>query len=110
MADEAFANAFVSSAYKHFGRIDYVVNCAGILGPAARSSEADVATFDRINAVNYRGTWLVSRAALGFMVGQEMLEEGGKERGSVVNVASQLGIVARPETGEYFFYFPTSFA
>lgn len=62
--------------------------------------------FDRINAVNYRGSWLVARAALGRMVEQEILRGGEHERvgqrGSVVHIASQLGIVGRPDAGEFF--------
>lgn len=41
-----------------FGRIDVVVNCAGIM-PLSPISEGDVETFDRVIAVNLRGTFLV---------------------------------------------------
>lgn len=77
-----------------FGRLDYCVNCAGILGNSRPSVETSVDDFDKINAVNYRGTWLSSRAQIRAMMKQEMLE-GGRERGSIVNIASQLGIVSR---------------
>lgn len=105
VSDEAFAQSFVAAAVEALGgRIDYVVNCAGILNTAAlRSHMTPAVAFDRINAVNYRGSWLVSRAALGQMVVQDMLpgeNERLGQRGSVVHIASQLGIVARPEAGE----------
>lgn len=77
-----------------FGRIDYCVNCAGILGNSKPSAETSVDDFDKINSVNYRGTWLSSRAQIRVMMKQEMLE-GARERGSIVNIASQLGIVSR---------------
>lgn len=89
-----------SATIERFGRLDYVVNCAGVLGPAMRSSDTPVSAFDRINDVNYRGSWLVSRAALGLMVAQAPLPEQLLQRGSIVNIASQLGLVGRVEAGE----------
>ncbi|TVY35708.1 3-oxoacyl-[acyl-carrier-protein] reductase [Lachnellula occidentalis] len=52
-----------------------------------------------VNNINYRGCWLSSRAELAQMVRQEPLpSHDGRpgERGSVVNIASQLGVVGRP--------------
>lgn len=100
VAEERFVESLVLRAVQQFGRIDYVVNCAGILGDALRSSETPVSMFDRINDVNYKGSWLVSRAALGQMIKQEPLAEHPGQRGSIVNIASQLGLVGRPEAGE----------
>lgn len=56
--------------------------------------------FDHIVNVDYRGSWLCSREELKIMVNQEPLENhSGRQanRGVIVNVASQLGIVARPQ-------------
>jgi NAD(P)-dependent dehydrogenase (short-subunit alcohol dehydrogenase family) len=80
-------------------RVDYLVNCAGVLGEAKPTHELGLEDFDRVNAVNYRGAWLVNRAALRIMVGQEPLAEHPGQRGAVVNVASQLGVVGRPTAG-----------
>lgn len=105
VSDEAFVTAFVGDVVKRFSRIDYSVHCAGILGAAQRSHETPTAAFDRINGVNYRGTWLVSRASLGQMVRQQPEEETlaghAQQRGAIVNVASQLGLVARPGAAAY---------
>lgn len=100
VADETFVDKLVKGTVERFGRLDYVVNCAGVLGDALRSSETPVSQFDRINDVNYKGSWMVSRAALGQMVRQEILPEHPGQRGSIVNIASQLGLVGRPEAGE----------
>lgn len=99
VADETFVEDLVKSAIRRFGRVDYAVNCAGVLGDALRSSETPVSLFDRINDINYKGSWLVSKAVLGQMVKQEFLPEHPQQRGSVVNIASQLGLVGRPEAG-----------
>jgi NAD(P)-dependent dehydrogenase (short-subunit alcohol dehydrogenase family) len=71
----------------------------GVLSNNKRSDETSPAEFDHINSINYRGCWLSSRAAIKQMLTQEPLStHDGRpgSRGSVVNIASQLGIVGRP--------------
>ncbi|KAG5772266.1 hypothetical protein H9Q72_001523 [Fusarium xylarioides] len=53
-----------SETIKAFGRVDYVVNGAGVLSNNKRSHESSIEEFDMINNVNYRGCWLSSRAAI----------------------------------------------
>ncbi|KAK6005273.1 hypothetical protein QM012_008052 [Aureobasidium pullulans] len=87
-----------------FKRLDYAVNCAGVLGAAKKSHEMTLEEFDHIVNVDYRGSWLCSREELKIMVNQEPLEtQNGRQgnRGVIVNVASQLGIVARPQAPAY---------
>jgi NAD(P)-dependent dehydrogenase (short-subunit alcohol dehydrogenase family) len=63
------------------------------------SHETTLADFEHINSVNYRGCWLTSRAEISQMRTQDPLPtHDGRpgNRGSVVNIASQLGIVGRP--------------
>ncbi|KAK0260251.1 hypothetical protein LTS09_005067 [Friedmanniomyces endolithicus] len=89
----------VEEAVKHFGRVDYCCNAAGVLSNNERSDATTPEEFDRINGINYRGCWLCSRAEIKQMLKQEPLatHDGRKgNRGSVVNIASQLGIVGRP--------------
>ncbi|RYP49350.1 hypothetical protein DL768_004910 [Monosporascus sp. mg162] len=100
VSDEMFVDSLVRDISKSFSRLDYAVNCAGILGNDLRSTEMGVSTFDMINNVNYKGTWLSSRAAIAQMLRQQPLPEHPELRGAVVNIASQLGIVARPGAGE----------
>ncbi|KAJ4387861.1 hypothetical protein N0V93_008464 [Gnomoniopsis smithogilvyi] len=97
ISDETFVEKLVNGTVEKFGRLDYVVNCAGVLGDALRSSDTPISLFDRINDVNYKGSWMVSRAALAQMVKQDVLPEHPGQRGSIVNIASQLGLVGRPE-------------
>jgi NAD(P)-dependent dehydrogenase (short-subunit alcohol dehydrogenase family) len=107
ISSPGFVTGFFSNVKDKFGRIDYAVNCAGVLGPDGRSHELSLESFDLVNQVNYRGCWLSSRAELGIMVAQSVLSvdpEGqtaqpgparAQQRGAIVNVASQLGIVGR---------------
>ncbi|POS76269.1 short-chain dehydrogenase [Diaporthe helianthi] len=101
ISDEGFVSSFVQDVAKAFSRIDYSVNCAGILGESLRSHATSTAAFDRITNVNYKGTWLASRAVLSHMVGQQPHMDHPEQRGAIVNIASQLGIVARPAAAPY---------
>lgn len=98
--DEHFVQSLADLVRAKFARLDYAVNCAGILGKDQRSTDTSIQEFDRVNGVNYRGTWLTSRAALAQMPRQDPLPEHPKQRGAVVNIASQLGILARPGAGK----------
>lgn len=101
IADEKFVDAFMDRVAAHFTRLDYAVNCAGILGgDTVKAVDMPTDFFDRLTAINYRGTWLSCRAQLRNMLKQEPLAEHLKQRGAVVNIASQLGVVARPGAGQ----------
>lgn len=111
----------INKAVETFGRLDYVCNSAGkrtriyqdayeakettgTLSNNERSHETSLEEFDRINNINYKGCWLCSRAEIQQILKQEPLPtHDGRpgNRGSVVNIASQLGIVGRPAARTY---------
>lgn len=75
-----------------FGKIDVLVNCAGIPGTEKPVIEMTDKDLDEVMNVDFRGTFLVSRAVAKIMVTQN--------NGRIVNVASILGkIAARNMTG-----------
>jgi NAD(P)-dependent dehydrogenase (short-subunit alcohol dehydrogenase family) len=79
-------------ADEHFGGIDILVNNAGIaVGNPAE--DVEVADFDRVMALNVRGTFFTCQA-----VGRRMIARGG---GRIVNLASQAGLVALPTESVY---------
>ncbi|MEP6798267.1 MAG: GolD/DthD family dehydrogenase [Lapillicoccus sp.] len=84
--------AAIEAVHTAYGRIDVLVNSAGIalLGPA---EELSAAAFAKTLAVNVTGTFLVSQA-----VGRHMLAAG---HGKIVNLASQAGSVALDEHAAY---------
>lgn len=49
-----------------FGRIDYCVNAAGVIGNNQRSTETDVEVFDGIYGINYRGSFLLALSCTSF--------------------------------------------
>lgn len=99
VANPQDVEVMLQKAISAFERIDYAVNAAGISGMSDRSHELSLENFDRITSVNYRGTWICSREELKYMINQSPLStHDGRQgnKGSIVNIASQLGIVARP--------------
>lgn len=56
VSEESFIENFHDEIFQRFARIDYAVNCAGILGSKpVKAVEMDTSAFDRLNGVNYRG-------------------------------------------------------
>jgi 2,3-dihydro-2,3-dihydroxybenzoate dehydrogenase len=83
---------FVGDAHARFGRIDFLVNVAGIqrLGLLAEMSVEDFdATFD----VNVKGTFLMTQA-----VAQTMLSV---RKGAIVTISSNAALVPRVKQGAY---------
>jgi NAD(P)-dependent dehydrogenase (short-subunit alcohol dehydrogenase family) len=80
----------VGRVVETFGRIDVLVNNAGISGSAAATvcHQTPVEDWDRVQAVNVRGPFLCTRAVL-----PTMLAQGN---GHVITVASIAGLVAFP--------------
>jgi 3-oxoacyl-[acyl-carrier protein] reductase len=86
------AEALVAAAVEELGRIDILVNCAGITrdGLLMRMSEED---WDTVIDVNLRGTFLCTKAALRRMVRQRS--------GRIVNVTSIMGVVGNGGQANY---------
>lgn len=68
------------------GRIDILVNCAGILDDYAPVTETSEELWDRILGVNLKGMFLVTRAVLPGMV--------SRGQGAIINISSIAGLVA----------------
>ena len=73
----------VEAAVKHFGRLDFAVNCAGHGGDMAPLESTNQDVWDTVMAINARGVWLGMRYAL-----PAILASGG---GSIVNMSSIAG-------------------
>ena len=92
LEDGAQAERLVADVVGRFGRIDGLVNNAGMdqRGPTLELSPDE---WDRVIATNLSACFRTIRAAL-----PPMLEQGS---GSIVNIASRLGQMGIPETAAY---------
>jgi NAD(P)-dependent dehydrogenase (short-subunit alcohol dehydrogenase family) len=91
--DRAAVDAAVAATVREFGRLDILLDCAGI-SHRGNFLDLDPAVWDRIIAVNLTGMFHLGQAAA-----RQMVRQGGG--GSIINVTSQLAEVARPERAAY---------
>ncbi|OOY23343.1 hypothetical protein BMI91_12595 [Thioclava sediminum] len=89
VSDEAQVEGMFDAVMSRFGRIDILVNNAGILRESP-IAETKIDEFDRVIAVNLRGTFLASRAFV-----------RRTEEGRIINIASDLGFLGREEMSAY---------
>jgi NAD(P)-dependent dehydrogenase (short-subunit alcohol dehydrogenase family) len=88
VTDEASVVHLVEEAARTFGRIDGLVNAAGVAGGGAVHM-VDSAEWNRVVGVNLYGTFLTAKHAITKMLDQPLVEGA---RGSVVTIASIEGI------------------
>ncbi|HXV83653.1 MAG TPA: SDR family oxidoreductase [Candidatus Binatia bacterium] len=74
---------FVANALREFGRIDVLVNNAGVMTRPVPIAELEVKKWDYTIAVNLRGPFLVTQAVWPVMIKQKS--------GSIINVSSSIG-------------------
>ncbi len=82
VSDETAVNALVVHTIERFGRIDILVNNAALYAKLSPRNydEWDIATWDRVMAINVRGPWLMVRHVAPHMIAQKS--------GKIINIAS----------------------
>lgn len=91
VTQESNWNEAVASTIARFGKLNVLVNNAGIGSNPFPIHKEPVELWDRTIDVNLKGVFLGTRSAI-----PAMREAGG---GSIINISSQLGIVAVPYNG-----------
>ena len=83
----------ISGTVSRFGKLDVLVNNAGIGGPALLE-DATVEDWDETMAINGKGVFLGTKTAI-----PEMRKAGG---GSIINISSQYGIVGAADSSAQY--------
>lgn len=88
ISDEDSVKAVVARIVAHYGRIDVLINTAGISGPSARVEDYSFKDVKKVFEVNVFGTFLMMQNVLPVMQAQKS--------GSIVNFGSVSGLFGYP--------------
>jgi 3-oxoacyl-[acyl-carrier protein] reductase len=89
----------MEAAEQHFGRIDILINNAGVTHVPTPLEDVSEEDFDRITAVNMKAIYLAMREVVPRMKANALGHQG--IRGVVLNMASTAGVSPRPRLGWY---------
>ncbi len=92
-ADEKEVQKVFSDINKEFGKIDVLVNNAGIAGVNKPTHEVSEAEWDALMAVNVKGVFFCTKHVIPY------LQKNGK--GSIINLSSIYGIIGAPDLPPY---------
>jgi glucose 1-dehydrogenase len=91
--DRGAVDAAVATTVRAFGRLDVLLDCAGV-SHGGTFLDLEHGEWERVIGVNLTGMFHLGQAAA-----RQMVRQGGG--GSIINVTSQLAEVARPERAAY---------
>lgn len=93
VSDETMVARVMAEVVDHFGRLDIVVNNAGVAGVNKPTHEITEAEWDWVQAINVKGVFFCTKHAV-----PHLRRAGG---GSVINVSSIYGLVGAPDVPPY---------
>ncbi|MFM2036901.1 MAG: hypothetical protein RL459_2166 [Pseudomonadota bacterium] len=99
VTDEHSVAATVQAIGARFGRVDVLVNNAGIGDQTGSTVDQNAAAFDRVLAVHLRGTFLMSQAVARMMLQADV--PSGQQRGAIVNLGSIASTIGLPTRNAY---------
>jgi NAD(P)-dependent dehydrogenase (short-subunit alcohol dehydrogenase family) len=93
VADPGAVEAAVGATTKAFGKVEILVNNAGIAGATATAWDTDVEEWRKVMRINLDGPFICSRAVVPLMITQNY--------GRIVNIASIAGKEGNPNAAHY---------
>ncbi len=100
IASSADRQRVVAETLTRFGRIDLLVNNAGITSPGRKDLlEATEESWDQVLGTNLKGPFFLAQAAAREMV--RLVEAGTIDRGTIINVSSISGFAVSTNRGDY---------
>ncbi len=93
VADEEQVRTVLHAVVRTWGRLDVLVNNAGISGPDKPTHELTREEWEKVMAINVTGVFLCTKHAIG-----HLRAAGG---GSIINLSSIYGIVGAPDIPPY---------
>ncbi len=96
VSDESAWQSTFEHAIGRFGRIDILMNCAGLFDGSS-IEETTVEIFDRLCDINLKGVFLGCKYAIGHM----KTRDAGLPAASIINVSSTAGFVGTARSGIY---------
>jgi len=100
VADADGRAAMLGQVGERFGRLDVLVNNAGV-APSVRADilEADAESFDRLININLKGPYFLTQAAANWMIRQK--GDDPRRRPAIVNIGSISATVVSVNRGDY---------
>ena len=92
ISDDKNAKECVNTAIKHFGKLDVLINNAGVLLVDAKTDDTPVDKFDEHIRCNIRSAFLMTKYALPHL---------RKSRGNIISAGSEAGINGEPGATTY---------
>lgn len=97
LSNESDRKAFVATAAEKYGKIDILVNVAGV-APRVRGDllEMTEESYDFVMDINTKGTFFLTQ-----LVAKEMIKNNSKARPAIVNISSMSAYTSSVSRGEY---------
>lgn len=97
LSDKNSRETFVDLAIRKYGKIDILVNVAGV-APKVRNDilEMTEESYDFVMNINTKGTLFLTQT-----VANKMKENEGENKGAIVNISSMSGYTSSVSRGEY---------
>jgi NAD(P)-dependent dehydrogenase (short-subunit alcohol dehydrogenase family) len=92
VTNETFVESLINAVQNQFGRLDIMINFAGVAWPTP-IEEINITEFQRIIDINLKGSFLLAQHSLRFMVPQRS--------GKIILVGSVSGHIGRPFSAHY---------